>query len=38
MRIPQPLNDNSRLAFALVLAFGVLLALPGCSVNVKKER
>ncbi len=37
MRIPQPLNGNSRLAFALVLAFGVLLALPGCSVNVKKD-
>jgi len=35
MRIPQPLNGNSRLAFALV--FGVLLALPGCSVNVKKD-
>ena len=37
MRIAQPLNANSHLAFALVLAFGALLALPGCSVNVKKN-
>ena len=32
----QRLNGNSRLAFALV-AFGALLALPGCNVNVKKD-
>ena len=37
MRIPRQLNSNSRLAFALVLAFATLLALPGCSVNVKKN-
>ena len=37
MRIAQPLNANSHLAFALVLAFSALLALPGCSVNVKKN-
>ncbi|MGH9552544.1 MAG: hypothetical protein ACRD3W_24405 [Terriglobales bacterium] len=37
MRIPQRLNGNSCLACVLVLAFGGLLALPGCSVNVKKD-
>jgi len=37
MRIPHQLTGNSRLALALVLAFGILLALPGCSVNVKKN-
>src|SRR5690242_3791020 len=37
MRTTQPLNDKARLALALVLAFGILLALPGCSVNVKKN-
>lgn len=37
MRIPQQLNRNSRVAFVLVLAFGGLLALPGCSINVKKN-
>jgi hypothetical protein len=35
MRIPQRLNANSRLI--LILAFGALLALPGCSLNVKKD-
>ncbi len=37
MRIAQRLNGNSRLAFVLTFAFGALLALPGCSVNVKKN-
>jgi hypothetical protein len=41
MRIPQRLNGDSRPIFVLtcvfVFAFGVLLALPGCSVNVKKD-
>ena len=37
MRMAQPLNPDSHLALVLVLAFGVLLALPGCSVNVKKS-
>ena len=37
MRMPRQLNGNSRLAFALVLSFATLLALPGCSVNVKKN-
>ena len=37
MQIPQPRNGSSRLVFALVLAFSVLLALPACSVNVKKN-
>jgi hypothetical protein len=37
MRIPPQLNGNSRLAFALVLAFATLLTLSGCSVNVKKN-
>jgi hypothetical protein len=36
MRILKRLNPNSRLALALV--FGVLLALPGCNVDVKKDR
>jgi hypothetical protein len=35
MRILKPLNDNSRLA--LTLAFGALLALPACDINVKKD-
>lgn len=35
MRIHNLLHDNSRLAFAV--AFAVLLALPACSVNVKKD-
>ncbi len=35
MRIPKRLNGNSRLT--LILAFGALLALPGCSLNVKKD-
>ncbi len=37
MRIAQRLNGNSRLAFILTFALGVFLALPGCSVNVKKN-
>jgi hypothetical protein len=36
MRILKRLNHNSRLALTLV--FGALLALPGCDVNVKKDR
>jgi len=35
MSILKRLNGNSRLV--LTLAFGALLALPGCSVNVKKD-
>jgi hypothetical protein len=35
MRTPMQLNDNSWLAFIVV--FGVLLVLPGCDVNVKKD-
>ncbi|MGA9798701.1 MAG: hypothetical protein WBQ68_06810 [Terriglobales bacterium] len=35
MRILKPFNDNSRLA--LTLAFGALLALPACDINVKKD-
>jgi hypothetical protein len=39
MRIRTRLNDNSRPALILVLtlAFGALLVLPGCDVNVKKD-
>jgi hypothetical protein len=39
MRILKRLNGNSRLALVLVLtlAFGAVLALPGCNVNVKKD-
>ncbi len=37
MRILKRLNGSSRPAFVLVLALGALLALPGCSVNVKKN-
>src|SRR5450755_562084 len=36
MRIPTRLNPNSQLALTLI--FGALLALPGCNVNVKKDR
>lgn len=35
MRTLKRLNDSSRLALTLVI--GTLLALPGCSVNVKKD-
>jgi hypothetical protein len=35
MRTLNRLNDDSRIL--LTLAFGALLALPGCSVNVKKD-
>ncbi len=35
MRTLKRLNDSSRLA--LILVFGASLALPGCSVNVKKD-
>jgi hypothetical protein len=39
MRIPKRLKSNSWLALILVLtlAFGSLLTLPGCNVNVKKD-
>jgi hypothetical protein len=40
MRILKQLDGNSRLALTLAfgtLAFGALLTLPGCSVNVKKD-
>jgi hypothetical protein len=46
MRTLQRLNhNNSRLALSLIflnlvfltLVFGLLLGLPGCSVNVKKD-
>ena len=39
MRTLKRLNVNSPLAFAIVLtfAFGALLTLPGCNVNVKKD-
>jgi hypothetical protein len=37
MRTIQRLNGSSRLAFVLAFALGALLALPGCSVNVKKN-
>ncbi len=35
MRTPTWLNGSSRLA--LIVVFGVWLALPGCDVNVKKD-
>jgi hypothetical protein len=36
MRNPNPLSVSSRLAFAVALA--TLLALPACSINVKKDK
>ena len=37
MLIPKLLDGSSPRAMTLALAFGAMLALPACNVNVKKD-